>query len=164
MPAATPQSGFLRPIGTEVVDQATGAIGFARLAHVTAVQNEPVMGVAFPFRRNGTEEFVLDLARGFACGQAGAVGKAKDMGVHGDGRLPPDRVEDDVGGFATNSGQGLQGFPVTGHVIAEGVAQDRAELDDVACLAVEETDRLDVLAQTVLAQSRHLRRRVGDRE
>src|SRR5690606_4939462 len=65
----------------QVGDDAFGALRLPRLAHVAAVQDQPVMGVDQEFLRHHAHELLFHLQHGLARGEAGAVGDAEDVGV-----------------------------------------------------------------------------------
>src|SRR5688572_10907793 len=81
-----PLAGLVRE-GAEVAHDAGRTVGFARLADVAAVQNQPVMRVGLPARRDIANQLALDLLWRLALRQTGAVGNAEDMGIDRDGGL-----------------------------------------------------------------------------
>jgi len=74
------------------------------------VQDQPVVRVAAERLGHDLVEPSLDLVRRFAGCEAGAVADAEHVGVDGERLFAPGRVEDDIGGLATDAGQGLQLF------------------------------------------------------
>ena len=83
----------------QVVDDASVAEGFLRLAGVAAVEDEPVVGVEDEFFRDDFDQFVFHFAHVFSRGEVHAVGDAEDVGIYGHRGLAEGGVEDDVGGF-----------------------------------------------------------------
>ena len=71
-----------------------------------------MMGMGVALRRHRCVEHLLDLERGLAGSEAGAVADAEEMGVDGDGRLAEGDVEDDIGGLAADAGQRLEGLAI----------------------------------------------------
>src|SRR3984893_9946201 len=67
-------------------DDAIGAVGLARLAHVAPVQDQPMMRIAFVFGRRDRLERRFDRQRRLAGGEASAIGHPEDMRVYGDRR------------------------------------------------------------------------------
>ena len=68
------------------------------------------MGVAAERLRDDLFEFELDLERGLAGGEAGAVADAEDVGVDRERLLAERGVEHDIGGLAAHAGQFLKLF------------------------------------------------------
>jgi hypothetical protein len=58
--------------------------------------------------RYALEQFSLNLQGVFTNCQAGSIGDTEYVCVHGHGRLSECRVQNNVGGFPTNTGQGFQ--------------------------------------------------------
>ena len=56
---------------------------------------------------DGFKQCIFYFAYGFAGGESGAVGDAKDMGVHCHSRLAKGGVEYYIGGFTADTGQGF---------------------------------------------------------
>src|SRR4029079_136999 len=105
-------SGWFRRLlleAADVADETARAFRPARLADIAAVQDQPMMGMALALRRHHGVEHLLDLGRGLAGSEAGAVADPEQMGVDGDGRLAEGGVEDDIGGLAADAGQRLEG-------------------------------------------------------
>ena len=88
----------------QVVDDASVAEGFLRLAGVAAVEDEPVVGIEDEFFRDDFDQFVFHFAHVFARGEVHAVGDAEDVGVYSHRGLAEGGVEDDVGGFPPYAG------------------------------------------------------------
>ena len=63
-----------------------------------------------------TEQRVLDVTNGFPRRQAGTVAQSENMGVYGERRLAKGDIEDDIGCFASDAGQGFQGVARCGHL------------------------------------------------
>jgi hypothetical protein len=103
-------------------------------------------------------ELGFDLVHRLSRREAGAVADAEDMGVDGERLLAVRGVEDDVGGLAADPGERLQLFARLRYLAIVTIDQRLAERDDVLRLGVEEADRLDCVAQALLAEVDHLPR------
>ncbi len=68
------------------------------------------------FLWSAAQQFLLHLERRFTRCQSRAVADAKNMRIHGDGRLTKCSVQYHVGGFAADTGQRLQILSVVGHL------------------------------------------------
>ncbi|GAA4716112.1 hypothetical protein GCM10023325_10570 [Sphingomonas lutea] len=102
----------------------------------------------------------LDRFDGLAGREAGAVRHAKNVRINRERFLPKGGVEHDIGGLAPDAGQRLQ-FVAGPRNRAAVVADQRLrQSDDVLGLGVEQADRLDRLAQVLLAKFHHLLGRV----
>ena len=106
-PAAGALSGRrragLRGIFAEVRDQAVRAVWLAGLAHVTPVQDQPVMRILAKAWWRVSLERVLDGERRLPRREPGPVADAENMRIHGNRGLAEGRVEHDVGGFPANA-------------------------------------------------------------
>ena len=95
-------------------------MGFAGLADVAAVEDEPVVGDGEFVLGDVLDEFALGLEGGFAVvGKSDAVGDTEDVGVDGKGGFVEDYGGDDVGGFASYARELLQLVDVGGNVASE---------------------------------------------
>jgi hypothetical protein len=128
------------------------------------VKDQPVVRVAAEGLRNDLLELRLDLVDILARREAGAVANAEDMGVDREGFLTPGGVEDDVGGLAADAGKRFEFFARARDFATEAVDQRLAQRDHILRLGVEQADRLDRVAQIVLAQIEHLARVPDPRE
>jgi len=90
--------------------------------------------------------------------EARAVADAIDVRVHGERLLAERRVEDDVGGLATDASERLELLPGARDLAAVVRDQRLAKRNDVLRLGVEQADGLDRIAQPVLAEVDHLLR------
>jgi hypothetical protein len=134
-------------IAAQVRHRATPAFGFACLADIAAVQDQPVMRVsAEGGRARALSSFQLDRERRLARREAGAVADAEDMGVDREGFRAEGGVHHDIGGLAADAGQGVQHVAVLRNLAAEIAHQNFGQGDDVLRLGVEQADGLDVLA------------------
>src|SRR3546814_7204484 len=75
-------------------------------------------------------ERILDLARGPAAGEPGAVGNAKDMCIDRDGFLAKGDVHDDIGGLAPDAGQGFKRLAAARHLSAILVDENARQGED----------------------------------
>jgi hypothetical protein len=110
-------------VEAQVADDAFAALGLAGDAHVAAVEDQPVVGVAQVFLGDAAQQALLDFDDVLAGGEAGAVGEAEDVGVDGHRRFAEDGVEHHVGGLAADAGQGFEGVAVVGHFAAVALEQ-----------------------------------------
>ena len=122
------------------------------------------MRVLLPMLRGPADQRVLHGAHVLARRERGPVPDPEDMGVDRDRRLPERDVEDDVGRFPTDPGQGFESLAVLGNPAAEVGDEALRERDHVLRLVAVEPDGTDVVAELRLAQPDHLLRRVGDGE
>lgn len=93
-----------------------------------------------------------------------AICDPKDMRIDRDRLLTKGLVEHHVGGFPTNPGKLLQGFPISRHNSVEALEQLSCHQDHVLGLGIEQANGLDVLANTLLTQGKHLLGRVSQLE
>jgi hypothetical protein len=114
------------------------------------------MRVAAEGLGNDLLQLCLDLVDVLAWSKAGPIADAKDMRVDRERLLAECRVQNDIGSLAANAGQRLQRFPRARHLAAVLLDQCLAEQDDVLRLGVEQSDRLDRIAQRILAEVDHL--------
>src|SRR6266851_6436730 len=150
---ASPPSGFrFFPIFAQVPDDARRALGFSRLAHVAPVQDQPVVRVLAEALGDELEKFVLDLAHILARCEAGAVGDAKDVRVHRDGRMAEGGVEDHVGGLPADSRERFERFARLRHLSAVALDEQPAGFEDVLRLGAIQADRADVFDQSLHAE------------
>jgi len=112
-----------------------------------------VVGINQQFSGYQSQQAFLHLEYRLARGDPGAVGNPEDMRIDGHGRLAERRVQDHIGGFSSNARQCLQGGPVCRDLAVVLADEYLAGLNDVFCLAVEQTDGLYVLLQAIQSQS-----------
>ncbi len=111
-----------------------------------------MVGIPEKFSRHDFKESLLDGKGGFPGGKARAVGYAKDMGIHSNGRLPKNRVENDIGGFAPHPRERLQGLALCRYFAAILLPDDPRQGMDVFCLAAEKPKALNMCADFVFSQ------------
>ena len=128
------------------------------------MQNQPMMRMQAVWRRDVRFQPALHLQRRLAGSQPSAVGDAKDMGIHGDGRLAEGDVAHHIGAFASDPGERRQGLGVSRNLPAVLLRQNAGKGDDVRRLGFVEADGFDMVAQFLLPQREHFPRRVGERE
>jgi hypothetical protein len=120
------------------------------------MQDQPVVRVAPKGLRHDPFELGFDFIDVLARGEAGPVANPEDVRVDRERLLAERRVENDVGGLAADSRQGLQLFAGARNLAAVFIDQRLAERDDVLGLGVEQADGLDCLTQPFFAESDHL--------
>src|SRR5882757_6264644 len=101
------RSGF-GAVTAEVGDDAGRTLRLARLAHVTAVQNEPVVRIVLVFGGCAGLEPGLDRQRRLPRRDTGTVGDAEDVGVDRDRGFAECDVEDDARGLTADTRQRFQ--------------------------------------------------------
>src|SRR5476649_2109692 len=111
----------------DVVDDAARALGLARLAGVSAVQDQPVVRVQAEFLGHPLQQLQLHFERVLAGREAGAVADPEDMRVDGDGRLAERHVHHHVGGLAADAGEVLQLGVCMRYLAAMPLEQELAE-------------------------------------
>src|SRR5439155_1666210 len=84
-------------------DHALRTFGRARDADVAPMQDQPMMRVLTELRGHELQQAGFDVERILARRNAGAIGDAKDMRVHGDGCLAERDIQHDVGRFAADA-------------------------------------------------------------
>src|SRR3546814_8063685 len=114
----------------EIGNDASPALGTARLADIAAVEDQPVVGVTAIGAGRDPLERILDLARGPAAGEPGAVGNAKDMGVDRDGFLAKGDVHDDISSLASDAGQSFKRLAAARHLSAILVDENARQGED----------------------------------
>ncbi len=110
------------------------------------------MGIKAKLFRYILQQFFFNIQNGLARSQAGAIRDAEDMGVYGDGGMTESGVENHIGGFAADTGQGFQRCPVFRHLAVILFHQDATGLDNVFCLAVEKANGSNVFPEAVLSK------------
>src|SRR5215831_1922347 len=133
----------LGAVAAEIGDDAIGTVGLARLAHIAAVQDQPVMSIALVFGRRDRLERGLDRQRRLPRGESGAIGHPENVRVDRDRRLAKGDVQHDIGGLATDPGQRLKRGAVARDCAAMLLDENPAERDHVLRLRAEQTDRPD---------------------
>ena len=81
--------------------------------------DQPVVGILQELPGHQFQQALFDLERGLALGDAGAVGDPEDVGVDGHGGLAERGIEDDVGGLASDTRQGLEVAAAHQEVVAQ---------------------------------------------
>ena len=92
-------------IFTGICNTALLTFGISCQAGISAMQNEPVVGIAAIGLGHTLQEFLLDIERCPPRCQSGTVCDPKNVGVDCDGGFAEGRVEDDIGRFAAHAGQ-----------------------------------------------------------
>ena len=139
-------------IVAQIGHDATLAFGGASLAHIAAMQNEPMMDIFFKGVRHMLDESLLDFIDIFAGRKAGTVGNPKNMRVHGNRGLTKRCVEYHIGGLAADAGQGLQLGAGLWHGTLVQIEQFATGLNDMLGFGAKQADGLDIANQAFLAQ------------
>jgi hypothetical protein len=82
------------------------------------MQDEPMMGIHKEVLGNPFHEFVFNLKDIFTRGKPCAIGDSENMGIHCNRWFAKGRIEDDIGGFASNARKCLKVGSVSGHFTA----------------------------------------------
>lgn len=114
------------------------------------------MGIAPKWLGNDLLELGFDFVDRLSGCEAGTIADPKDMGVDGECFLAERSVENDIGGLSTDSWKFLKFAPGARNLALIFLDQHLAEENDVLGLGVEQSDRLDRLAQGVFPQFDHL--------
>src|SRR4029077_14732962 len=154
------EDGFSRPL-TEVGDQTLLTKRPTRHADIPSMQDQPVMSMAFIFRRYNAVELHLDLKRRLAGCNAGSVADTEDMGVDCNRRLTKRNVEHDICGLAADARQRLQRLARARDLSAMLLHDPLRQFDEIPGFGAEEADGLDQLLHAFLAKGSDLFRRVG---
>ena len=108
-----------------------------RYANVTAAQNQPVMHVDLEFFWYHFKQLFLSLAQIFTRCHLGAVRAAKNMSVDSNSRMAVSASENNVRGFAADTGQRLQQSSILGGVAIVLGDQDFACLNHVLSFGIK---------------------------
>ena len=108
----------LRPVLAERLDRAMPAFRPARLAHIAAMQDQPVMGVLLELVGDEFLQRRFDRAHVLAGRESGAIRDAKDMRIDGDGRMAERRVQDHVRRLAADARQRFERLAIVRHFAA----------------------------------------------
>ncbi len=114
-----------------------------------------MVGIGQQVGRDAFQQGVFDGARRGAGAEAGAVADAENVGVDRQGWLAEGDVQDDVGGFAADAGQRLEGFAGTGHLAVVVLDELAGEFGDVFGLALPEAEGADDFADAGGAEGGH---------
>lgn len=143
-------AAVLGVVATPGGEAAFGASGGASGADVTTMKDEPVVRAAEERARDVPGEDLLGLEGSFGVGgEADPFGDAEDVGVDGHGGFVVDDGEDDVGGFAADALQGLEGFNGVGDAAAVCLFEAAGHGDEVAGFGAGVGDGADVFEDLV---------------
>ena len=123
-----------------------------------------MVGVAAERLGDDFIELGLDLFGGLSGSKSDTVADPEDMRVDRKGLLTKGGIEHDISRLAAHSRQFLELLTRPWNFTAIFVDQCLAEQDDVPGLGVEQSDRLDRVAQLVFAEFNHLLRRPNPRK
>src|SRR3546814_11372624 len=84
---------------------------FRSLAHITAMQDQPMVRMAAEGLGRVLFQFLLDGQHRFAGCQSGSVANAKDVRVDSESLCPNGAVHDDIGRLSSSARHRLQQFP-----------------------------------------------------
>ncbi len=99
-----------------------------------------------------THQLVFNGARGFSRGNAGAIGHAKNMRIDGNRGFSKDRVEDDIGGFASDARQRFQCLTISRNFSLIVAQDDSCQGMNISRLSVEESEMPYVFSNSFFAQ------------
>src|SRR6266403_366255 len=145
------EDDFARPL-TEIGDQALLAQRPTRQTDIAPVQDQPVMRMAFVFRRYYAIELHLDLQWRLAGCDAGSIADTEDMGIDGNRRLTKGDIEHDICGLAADARQRLQRLARAGNLPVMLLHDPLRQPDEILGFGAEETDGLDQLLHPFFAK------------
>ncbi len=93
-----------------------------------------------------------------------AICDSVNMRVHADAGDAEPKCDDQVGGFATNTGEFKEAFEVGGDAPIIFLHEDGANLFDVFCLCVVKSDGVNDFCNLLLREVEHILRRAGKGE
>ena len=140
---------------TQIFNDTGTAARFACDAHITAMQDQPVMRILKKLGRDESQQTFFNLQRCFPRCDFGAIGDAKDMRIHRHGWLSKCRVEHHIGCLPANSRQRFQRLAIIRDFTVVSLDQQLACFYDVFGLAVVQADGFDVFAQLLFSQIQH---------
>src|SRR3984893_12010003 len=111
--------------------------------------------------RRELDQLALDLFRGLARGQTGAIGDAEDMGVDGDGGVTKGDVQDDVCGLAADAGQPGESVMIGRHLAGVLANQWPRQRSHILGIGAKQSDGLNIWNEPRLAELDHGLRCVG---
>lgn len=130
--------------GAKVLKLAAVAIGFAGGAATASVEDEPVAEIGPSGAWEKLDEIFFDFDRIGIPGEAEPGGETSDVGVDDDAIVDGEGVaEDDIGGLASDSGQGGEGGHGAGDMAVVEFADLRGGGADVAGFVAEESGGVD---------------------
>lgn len=132
-------------VTAEIAQNTFGAVGRPCNTGVTAMQNQPVMGVFQKFLRHVLEQFPFNLQWRLAGRKTGAVGNPENVGIDSDRWLTECRVEHDIGSFSAHAGQGLEFRPATRNLAIMFFQQYPAGAHDVGCFGVKQANGSNIV-------------------
>jgi hypothetical protein len=147
----------------EVVYNAFRAFRLAGFAGVAAMQDQPVMRVLFEFVRRQAHQALFNFERSFSFGNTSAVGHPEYVSIDRDCRLAESGIQNNIGRFSADAGQGLEFLACTWHLAVEAVNQYPTGLDNIFCFAVKKADCPDVGFKFSDAKVEYCLRRIRDR-
>src|SRR5579859_934709 len=136
----------------QVTNQAGRARGTRSLANVAPMQDEPVVRVAAEFLGHEFQQALFHLDHVGSGRDAGAIGDAEDVRIHRDRVLAERGIQNDVRGFAPDSGEAFEIVPVRWHFATEFFQQQRAGCEDIFGFRAVQADTLYVRRQSGFAE------------
>lgn len=107
-------------------------------------------------RRGFCIELLFDRNRRLPGRNARTVTNAENMCVDGESLCPEGAVHDDISRLAANAWKLFKRVSIRGDFAAVIFDKHFRQGDDVLCLGIEQSDRLDVVLQSFFAQFEHL--------
>lgn len=123
--------------GAKVDNRTAGAMGNGRFTQSSAVQDENMTGLRPTFFRKQSAEILLNAHRVAFPGPAEATGETLDVGIDHHPRGSENVAENDVGGLASDSGQGDQLLHALRHFAGMAFNQGPGAADEVFRLVAE---------------------------
>ncbi len=151
-----------RPELAQRLDHAMPAFRPARLAHITPMQDQPVMRVLQKLLGREFLQRKFDGAHILARREPRSVGNPKDVRIDGNGRVAERRVQHHVRRLASDARQAFERLAFGRHFAVVLIQQNAARRDHVLRLRAIQADGLDVVGDAFLAKIEHLLRRIRD--
>ena len=144
------------------LDAALVAFGFACLADVATVEQQPMVGARDEFVGEMLGEFLFDSkwSRGLFVDKSEAMGHAEDVGIDSKGGFVPDDSLNDIGSLSAHARQTYEVVEVVGHFAAEVLHEHLRHAHEVGGFGVGIRHTLDVFIDDFGRRCGHdLRRR-----
>ncbi len=146
---------------TEWFDRAMPALRFARLADITAMQDQPVMRIVLEGLRRKFFQSGFDGTDILAGCEPSPVCHTENMRIDCNYGLAERCIQDHVGGFTAYARQAFERFALVWNLAAISLEQDTAGRNHVFRLDAKKTNGFDVLDNTGFAEREDLLRCIG---
>ena len=134
---------------TILCHRTVGTSRFSGIANPSAMKNQRMAQCRPVGLRNQLHQFLLNLFRRFALGQAKPTGHSENMRVNNDAFVLAEYIAQyDVGRLAANAGQGDELLHRVGNIAIEPLDDFPTGILNVFCLIAEKSRRSDRVFQT----------------